>query len=197
MKLRTSIGALGATAVILAASLVSQADPIASDKQPKAVADATVEAGKYVDLNFWRKLKLATAAYVNPDLITTAEVAYAYDPAVFDSEVSPELIQAMKDGRVWLARASDDGSALEVLPATEALRKELADADLTDAATATDQWMELLKGEQMNAGNHGVTMTVVSRVDILLGKQPEKALVTWSPKGPVTSPKPKPDTLPD
>lgn len=45
----------------------------------KHEASAIVNAGEYRDLNFWRKLKLGTAPYVNPRLLRRAVVAYVYD----------------------------------------------------------------------------------------------------------------------
>lgn len=185
MKLRTSVGALVAAAVVLAASVVSQADQ-ASSEQPQAPA-AKVEVGEYVDLTFLRKLKLASAAYVNPELYKKAAVTYVYDPKVFGAEASEDLARAIKNGQVWFAHTSADGKSLKISATTEIFPNSLnmaEPADLADASKKIEMW---IAAPEMEGGGGG-TMKLVASVDDFLGKKPSDAFVAWSTEGPVVSP---------
>src|SRR5207253_2790257 len=48
--------------------------------------------GDYQPLTFWRKLKLGTAYYVNPDTARRASVSYVYSPALMQDQVKAKQV---------------------------------------------------------------------------------------------------------
>lgn len=117
--------------------IADQATETSSFAKDKYKASTIVNAGEYRDLNFWRKLKLGTAPYVNPRLLRLAVVAYVYDiDRVIEKLGNETVVERVRAGLLavavrvqtryrvskpeqhkWLSKASlleEGGSAQEV-----------------------------------------------------------------------------------
>jgi hypothetical protein len=185
------LGAGLSITLIFAATLVSQADP---GKQLSVDGfllqnNLRVKTGQYRDLTLLRQLKLATAAYVNPDLYITAKVTYAYNPDLLDTANSPDLLKAIKEGKVWLGMASVDGKSLEVSFPTEADAQLLKSVPSTTQEEAKLILNNLFLANQILAREVGAVAMLVSNDQALLGDVPNDAYVAWSPNAPVMFPK--------
>jgi hypothetical protein len=69
---------------------------------------AVLQVGDYRPLGFWRRLKLATAPYVNPGLLRNTSVTYGYGPEVLDKiEHEKALFDKFKEGKAAIAIDND------------------------------------------------------------------------------------------
>jgi len=73
--------------------------------------------GDYEPLTFWRKVKLGTAYYVNPDTARRASVSYVYSPALMqDPARAKQVFTDFAVGDVSLAQKKRDGTFFFVPP---------------------------------------------------------------------------------
>lgn len=74
-------------------------------------------APTYSDLTPVRKLKLATAYFVNPELVEKSNVVDTYELSSYlKSETSDVLLDGLKDGTFKLAFTPNDGNLRQVVP---------------------------------------------------------------------------------
>ncbi|MEQ8356729.1 MAG: hypothetical protein RH942_14395 [Kiloniellaceae bacterium] len=192
MRLYTTMMASGIAAAVAIAVLLAgygfQLSPASAEAEK--MRPTPVKAGEYLEFTGFRKFKLATAAYVNPQLYKSAEVTYTYDFSVVmgsslvEKRSFDDLAGALQSGIVWPAVASVAGDVFEVVPATELDWDEYTAQDGI-AAEVTEQqvqdWIDHLTAM-------GFKVKWVSKSDDFLGMKPTGALISWDPKEPVALP---------
>lgn len=185
MKVKASVAAVLLAILMVAVGYGIRTTPASAEMDSPDFA--IVKAGEYKELSTLRKLKLATSAYVNPDLYRTAEVAYVFDLSEFEDQSVSVLIPAMQSGDVWLGIASGDGESVKVSPVTT----EDLDVFMTVGAheisthKAFEEWLET---QQMIASKTGAKVKLVSKAEVLMGEPSIGAFVSWAPEQPVTEP---------
>jgi hypothetical protein len=156
--LRICIVALGLTAASIGG--------FAGEQQTPAGSESPIKVGDFRDLDFWRRLKLATAYYVNPDLANRAEVLYIYPASKLADEIKiADFLNSARKGEVAIA-IKTGSDKYKVVP----LYQMLQGADLATADTATIKKLFDKADWQL----------VARRAD-LFGAQSDDAIVSWGP----------------
>lgn len=129
-----------------------------------AASTAAVQAGDYRDLTWFRKLKVRTAPYVNPNLLKQSAVAYKYDPqALLKAAGWDEVYTGLKSGQIALGKKLDDGSYEVLSPEDPAWR------DVVMKFKEAGKWSGIV---------------VMSHANQAFGHRPSGQLVTWEAGGP-------------
>ncbi len=138
------------------AALVVHDDP--------SVKPKVVRKGEYRNLNFWRKLKLGTAPYVNARLLKRAKVAYTYPMGgLIETAGLPAVSAKLQTGEIGFVQITAEGSFIIISP------------DDPNWAIV----MEALIGHNFKG------LLVLSNTDNLLGKTAAGAVVSWDATDPV------------
>jgi hypothetical protein len=94
-----------------------------------------LKVGNYKPLDYWSKLKLGTAYYVNPGLVQHTSILYLYPPtAPQNPEAADQFVASLADAKLTLAKLQPSGN-IAVLP-TDTTRKIVLNATHTVKSTA-------------------------------------------------------------
>ena len=104
-------------------------------------SEMAVKLGTYRDMTIWRKLKLGTAAYVNPTLLKTAAVGYAYVPEAFSADNAKELFKSVVAGKM-MAATVDVGQVYVIPP-----DKMQTMAGIPETPKAFAKWLKSFSAE--------------------------------------------------
>lgn len=123
-----------------------------------------VRKGEYRDLNFWRKLKLGTAPYVNAGLLKRAKVAYKYPMGgLIEMAGLPSVSAKLRTGEIGFVQITAEGSFIVISP------------DDPNWAIVMEAFIShKFKG-----------LLVLSNADNLLGKTASGVVVSWDATDPV------------
>jgi hypothetical protein len=101
------------------------------------IGGSAIPPGNYVDLTFWRTLKLGTAAFVNPELAKRSATAYKYTPQILLAQDQQKLMNLIKHGKVAVGKQGTQGIIVGTSPAE--LGKFLAESQSPDAVIVTSE----------------------------------------------------------
>jgi hypothetical protein len=124
-----------------------------------------IKWGDYEPLTFWRKLKLGTAFYVNPEVASRASVSYVYPTSLMnDPAKAKQVLTAVKTGTATLAQQKPDGDFFFIPPqnAEEAFGKMLSPPTTTSSLPGKEYW-------------------IAANTDDLAGVKPSEVVVSFDP----------------
>jgi hypothetical protein len=125
-----------------------------------------IKWGDYEPLTFWRKLKLGTAFYVNPEVASPASVSYVYPTSLMnDPAKAKQVLTAVKSGTATLAQQKPDGDFFIVPPQNA---KEVFG----------DMWSQPTSD---NAFLSGKGYWIAANMGDLAGVKPSKVVVSFDP----------------
>jgi hypothetical protein len=168
---RTSL--LGMATLVLAAVGLSVAEdapgpgPVQSVKAaastPAPCSD--LKWGAYEPLTFWRKLKLGTAVYVNPDTARRSSVSYVYSPALMQDPVkAKQVFMDFQTGNVSLAQKKEGGAVFLVPP-----------------GQAKKAFAEMATQPKYDAFLHDKGYVITADKDLLAGVKSTQPVVSFDP----------------
>ena len=122
-----------------------------------------IKWGDYEPLTFWRKLKLGTAFYVNPEVASRASVSYVYPTSLMnDPAKAKQVLTGVKNGTVTLAQQKPDGDFF-IGPPQNAKK------------TFGELW------SQPTSDNSGKGYWIASNMSDLAGVKPSEVVVSFDP----------------
>lgn len=129
-----------------------------------SVKRKVVRKGEYRNLNFWRKLKLGTAPYVNAGLLKRVKVAYTYPMGdLIETAGLPSVSAKLQTGEIGIVQITAKGSFIVISP---------DDPNWTIVIEAFIR--HKFKG-----------LLILSNTDNLFGKTAADAVVSWDATDPV------------
>lgn len=123
-----------------------------------------VRKGEYRNLNFWRKLKLGTAPYVNAGLLKRVKVAYTYPMGdLIETAGLPSVSAKLQTGEIGIVQITAKGS-YKVIPPDD------------------PNWEKVMEALILR---HYQGLLALSNTDKLMGKPAAGTVVSWDATDPV------------
>ena len=153
-----------AAALLLAAVVVVDASRAQDAQKQLSLTPALLQGGEYRDLNWYRRMKLGSAYFVNPGLVKQAAVAYKYPVELLDeADVQWQAKMLMMKGGLAVGKISEDGHIV--------LHWGQDSRTLEEIVTVFEEAM------------WGGAVLVTSKQT--LGSIEGKPIVSWEPQGPL------------